>query len=147
MIYLLIEHIGECEYTMPVFASASKESCENKHSELLTRNLFYKRIANHLDNCYKEEVKVLGDRPNLPKLSTLPARPLVWKDGGWQNAYSIENTEAYREYNKKAQVILEDIKTELADTYKVDKDVVSNQWIHFNPTYSIMEVESDIKND
>jgi hypothetical protein len=64
MIYLLIESVsdngGEGTCAIPIFASKSKESCEQKHREVLIRNKLLMEKFPEFDPTYSIE-KVESD--------------------------------------------------------------------------------------
>lgn len=127
----------------PVFASPNKDACEKKHSELLIRNRFYNKICEHFHSCLKNGAKQLTP-PVSPEYSTLPVKPLVWVNNKWQNQYHIDYDNLVKEYHSQHELIAQSIAEELAEIYKVDVAVVRGGWNNFDPTYSIVEVESDI---
>lgn len=146
MMYLLMETVDngyEGSDSIPVFASPNKDACEKKHDDLVIRNRFYKKISKHFDSVCETELAHI-EIPKRPDYSKLPVKPLVWECNKWVNQYEIEHSKLMEECCAKRKVIIDSIKTELAAMYKVDEKMIAGGWDTFNPTYSIIEVESDI---
>lgn len=57
----------------------------------------------------------------------------------------IEYNELRKQYDNKHRELMDNIVSELAAYYKVDKKNVSLYWLHYSPSYEIEEVESDIE--
>ena len=147
MIYVLVcsyDNYTEGVEPQLIFASTSKEVCENKHYELTKNGEFYSRINGHFD----KEIRKWYDANPSPKeqnYADLPVKPLVWENEKWQNSYALEYKKIYDEYYKSCLEYRDQVIEKLCEIYKISKEDFDNRVIGYdrNISFSIEEVESD----
>jgi len=147
MIYVLVRNAqdyDECDQM--VFASTSKAAVERKHEEIIGGHRVLQRFA----RLVQHDMELFGKNnppPPAPELDKLPLRPLVWRGGGWNNAYVLEHDDEIRKYNEKVEEFRQHLIQQLRTQYNFAEELLpelDNIWYHLRDnTYSVEEVESD----
>src|ERR1700674_3141504 len=103
MIYVLVQDsTGYDDCDRPVFAHHDKEVVEKIHDQIKKHHQGTQELAKRWQHDVGEIHKLMP-RPPEPKYSELPPKPLVWKAGGWNNAYHLEYDEVVRKHDEEVQ--------------------------------------------
>ena len=144
MIYILVqdaEGFDDCD--RPVFASSDQALVERIHDQIKKRNQSFQTIAKRFASDM-EQINKLMPPPKEPKLTGLPKRPLIWRVGGWKNAYIEEYEVELRKHNEAIDAERNRLKREYAEYYTVSLEDMDSIWgYQYDRRYSIDEVEDD----
>lgn len=131
----------------PVFASTSLEVVEKKHAELVA---YYSKYKNLFDRWHADVQQINKDNPppKIPDTSTLPSRPLVWRNNSWENSHVADYREQLSQNVKMVEEKINQLKIDYISFYKeAEPDIIAIMDRIYSfiaiPSYTIEEVESD----